>query len=123
MVNWRDVVWARLRALPLTPSAEAELTEEVAQHLEDLHRELVSGGADDEDAYRQTLSELDDIYALRAGVDASQRIPLLEPVPAGDSSSRTLPTDLLRDLRYAGRALRANPVFALVVVVTLGLGI
>jgi len=55
--------------LPLTPSAEAELTEEVAQHLEDLHRELVSGGADDEDAYRQTLSELGGIYALRAGVD------------------------------------------------------
>ena len=76
-----------------------------------------------EDAYRQTLSELDDIYALRAGVDASQRVVPLEPVPPGDSSSRTVLTDLLRDLRYAGRALRANPLFALVVVVTLGLGI
>jgi len=37
--------------------------------------------------------------------------------------SRALLNDLLRDLRYAGRALRSNPLFVLIVVVTLGLGI
>ena len=40
-----------------------------------------------------------------------------------DATSRTVVDDLRRDLRYAGRALRINPLFALVVVVTLGLGI
>src|SRR5262249_9068210 len=39
----------------------------------------------------------------------------------GDPMSRALLNDLLRDLRYAGRALRSNPLFLLIVVVTLGL--
>src|SRR5262245_33830026 len=123
MVDWNHVVRTRLANLRLTATAESELTEELAQHLEDLHRELLSGGATVEDAYREALSELDDIYALGAGVDGSQRMSKLEPVPAGDPMSRTLLNDLLRDLRYAGRALRSNPLFVLIVVATLGLGI
>jgi predicted permease len=123
MVDWSQVVRTRLANLRLTASTESELTEELAQHLEDLHGELLSGGATNEDAYREALSELDDIYALRAGTDRSQRIAKLEPVPAGDPMSRTLLNDLLRDLRYASRTLRSNPLFVLVVVATLGLGI
>ena len=45
MADWRHVVRRRLAELRLTPAAEAELTEEVAQHLEDLYRDLQSGGA------------------------------------------------------------------------------
>jgi predicted permease len=112
-----------LRDLRLTASAESELTEELAQHLEDLHRDLQSGGATYEDAYRETLSELDDMCALRTGIDRSQLMAKHEAVPAGDTMSRTLFDDLRRDLRYAGRTLRTNPLFALIVIVTLGLGI
>ena len=74
MADWRQVVRARLTELRLTASAESELTEEVAQHLEDLHRDLRSGGASAEEAYRETVSELDDICALRTGLDSSQRM-------------------------------------------------
>jgi macrolide transport system ATP-binding/permease protein len=123
MVDWREIVRARLTALRLTASAESELAEEVAQHLEDRHRELQSGGASDEEAYRETLSELDDIYALRSGLDGSQCMGKHEVVPVGDATSSTFGDDLLRDLRYAGRMMRMNPVFVLVVVLTLGLGI
>jgi hypothetical protein len=123
MADWRPVVRRRLAELRLTPAAEAELTEEVAQHLEDLDRDLQSGGATPGAAYASAISELDDIGELRRGIERSQRMPRHELVPAGDAISSTWLNDLQRDLRYAGRAMRSNPVFVLVVVVTLGLGI
>ena len=123
MADWRQIVRARLADLHLTASAESALTEELAQHLEDLDGDLQSGGATDEDAYRETLSELDDIYALRSGIERNQRMAKHDAVPVGDATSRTLVDDLRRDLRYAARTFRTNPLFVLVVIVTLGLGI
>jgi predicted permease len=123
MADWRRVVRTRLAALRLTASAESELTEEVAQHLEDLQRDLQSGGATYDEAYTETISELDDICALRAGLDRSQCMTKYEAVPVGDATSRSFMDDLQRDLRYTGRTMRANPMFVLIVLVTLGLGI
>lgn len=123
MADWRHIVRARLTELRLTASAESELTEELAQHLEDLHRDLQNGGATYEEACKKTISELDDICALRAGIDRSQRMAKHEVVPVGDATSLSFINDLQRDLRYVGRTLRTNPVFVLIVVVTLGLGI
>jgi predicted permease len=123
MADWRQVVRTRLADLRLSVSAEAELTEELAQHLEDLHRDLQGGGATYEDAYNETLSELDDICALRTGIDRNHLMATHDAVPVGDATSRTVVDDLRRDLRYAGRTLRTNPLFVLVVIVTLGLGI
>jgi len=123
MADWRAIVRARLADLRLTASAESELTEELAQHLDDLHRDLQRSGASDEDAYRETVSELDDIFALRTGIDRNQLMAKHEAGPVGDATSRTLVDDLLRDLRYAGRTLRTHPLFMLVVIVTLCLGI
>jgi putative ABC transport system permease protein len=123
MADWRQIVRTRLTDLRLTASAESELTEELAQHLEDLHGDLQSGGATDEDAYGETLSELDDICALRSGIERNQLMAKHDAVPVGDATSRTVVDDLRRDLRYAGRTLRTNPLFVLVVIVTLGLGI
>ncbi len=123
MADWKSVVRSRLAPLGLTPAAESELADELAQHLEDQHRDLLSGGASAEEAYRKTISELDDTYPLRAGVDSAQRMPKHEAVPAGDARRGIYIDDLWRDLRYAGRTMRANPLFVLFVVVTLGLGI
>ena len=123
MVDWRQIVRARLRELRLTPAAESELTEEVAQHLEDLHCDLRSSGATDEEAYGITISELHDVCALRSGLDRSQYVPKRDAVPIGDATSGTFIDDLRRDVRYAGRTMRTNPVFVLIVIVTLGLGI
>ena len=123
MADWREVVRARLTDLHMTASAESELNEELAQHLEDLHRDLQRGGASDNEAYAKAISELDDMCALRSGLDRNQRMAKHEAVPFGDATSNTLVDDLQRDLRYAGRIMRTNPVFVLVVVVMLGLGI
>lgn len=123
MADWRRVVRGRLAELRLTAAAESELTEEVAQHLEDLHRDLQNGGATPGEAYARTVSELDDINALRRGLDRSQHMAKHDAVPVGDATSRTWISDLQRDLRYTGRTMRTSPVFVLFVVVTLGLGI
>jgi hypothetical protein len=123
MADWKRLVRSRLAPLRMNATAESELAEELSQHLDDQYRELRSGGASDEDAYRQTIAELDDMYPLRAGLDSSERMATHEAVPIGDARAGAWADDLWRDLRYAGRTMRTNPLFVLFVVVTLGLGI
>jgi predicted permease len=123
MRDWKKIVQQRMAALHLEAAAESSLTEEFAQHLEDHYRELCAGGATEQQAYRETLSELNDFNALRAHLRSGQPMPGRDAVPAGDATRGNLIADLWRDLRYVSRTMRNNPVFVLVVVLTLALGI
>ena len=123
MPDWNHLVRHRLEPLRLAPGAEADLVEELAQHLADHYRELLSGGASDEDAYRQTLSELDDLYALQAGLERNEKMPKHDAVPVADAGRGSMIEDLWRDLRYALRSMKKSPMFVLFVVITLALGI
>ena len=80
MPDFKKIVQERIASLHLEAAAESSLTEEFAQHLEDRYQELRADGATEHEAYREALSELDDLYPLctelpTAGSDA---------VPAGD---------------------------------------
>src|SRR6185437_8709274 len=128
MHDWKRIVQDRIARLRLEPTAESDLVEELSQHLEDLHRELRSGGASDEEAYRSAISELDDTYPLRTESARAHRMPKYDPVPVGEASPRNVAPGnfmdvLWRDLRYAARTMRKAPLFVLFVVLTLGLGI
>ncbi|HTG62681.1 MAG TPA: permease prefix domain 1-containing protein, partial [Terriglobia bacterium] len=123
MPDWKSVVEERLASLRLQAPAELDLTAELAEHLEDYYRELRSGGTSEEEAYQRTLSELDDIYPLRAEAERSNRMAKHDAVPTGDIRPGNLMEDLWRDLRYGARAIRTSPLFALAAVLCLGVGI
>ncbi len=123
MPDWKSIVRERLAPLRLTATAESELTEELADHLEDRYREYCSGGASEEDARQKAIFELDDLYPLRAELKRSQRMSKYDTVPAGDVRPGNFMEDLSRDLRYAIRTMWKSPMFVVFVVLTLGLGI
>jgi hypothetical protein len=51
MPDFRKIVTERIATLGLTPAAESDLTEELAQHLADHYQELRSGGETEEAAF------------------------------------------------------------------------
>ena len=55
MPDWKEEIRARLSGLRLQPTREAEIVEELAQHLDDLYEESLQGGASKEEAYQTAL--------------------------------------------------------------------
>ena len=55
MPDWADHLRPRLASLRLSPTREHEIVEELSQHLEDRWRELVAGGASEDEATRLAL--------------------------------------------------------------------
>ena len=123
MPDWKHSVRLRLAPLRLKPEQESDLVEEVAQHLEDRFRELLSGGASEEEARTVAMRELDDLYPLRASVARSRRMPEKEGVRTGEPAGSALLEGIWKDFAYALRGMRKSPGFVLVVVMTLALGI
>ena len=122
MPDWKSLVRERIAPLRLEAAGETDLTEELAQHLEDHYRELRSGGASEEEAYQNAISELNDVYPLRAELERSQRMAKHDAVPVGDVRRANFIEDLWRDLRYALRTVRKSPIFVLFVVADPGPG-
>jgi predicted permease len=123
MPDWKSIVQGRIGFLHLEGSAEADLVEELSQHLEDRYRDLRSGGAADEEALRVLTSELDELYPLQAKSARMRQLARRDAVPPGDSKPANVLEDFWRDLRYTARSMRKSPAFVLFVVLTLGLGI
>ena len=123
MSQWRAALKERLAPLGLRPEREAEIIDELSQHLDDHVRELVAGGSDPALARAEALAELDAPGALaRRLEDIESRPPLTLPPPGAPSRGRFLHARWL-DVRHSLRSLRRSPGFAATVLATFALTI
>ncbi len=122
MPDWTAHLRPRLATLRLSPSREAEIVEELSQHLDDRWRELIAGGASPDEAIKLALGDFRDGNLLAQYMaPLRQAHPSLSITPGNHGSH--LFGDLWQDLRLAARMLNKSRAFAVVAIVTLGLGI
>jgi putative ABC transport system permease protein len=125
MPDWRDSVRARLSSLRLAPAREAEIVEEMSQHLDERYGELLRGGASAEEAARLALREFgEDKLAERMSALRQAHAPTTI-TPAAATGRRL--SDGWQDLRYttrmALRALRKEFGFTVTTIVILALAL
>ena len=58
MPEWKPEILRLLASLNLAPAREAEIAEELAQHLEDRYQELLASGKTGDEAFGITIEEL-----------------------------------------------------------------
>ena len=79
MPDWAAHLRPRLASLRLSPAREHEIVQELSQHLEDRFRELMAGGASEDEATRLALAD------FREGNLLAQ---YLAPLQQGQTSRR-----------------------------------
>jgi putative ABC transport system permease protein len=121
MSDWRQAIERRLDGLHLPPAREAEVVEELSQHLDDRYRDLRASGASESAARREALAELDDADLVRelTGVEARA----VEPLPFGSPSAAGLLSGVGQDLRFGARLFVKERGASFVIVTTLALAI
>jgi hypothetical protein len=85
--------------LRLSPAREAEIVEELADHLDARYDELRAAGESNEDARRQALEELLEPEALARHMQSLRQARVPPPLAPGGPPSRSLLRDVWQDVR------------------------
>jgi putative ABC transport system permease protein len=118
MPDWRPDIASRLGALRLDPAREAEIIDELSQHLDQRYDELLSEGATADEAFRTAVGELRDAQALATAMRPLRQARVAPREPRDPRLAR-----LAADLRISIRTLFRQRAFSIAAVLTFAIGI
>ena len=104
MRDWAPALRAHLASLRLPPDREADIIDELSQHLDERCRDLVAGGLSPDEAERATLAELAGSQFLAPRLAALRHAGWRGGAPP--ASSHRLFGGLVQDARFAVRLFR-----------------